>query len=417
MRDRLLLILVVLSCVSAWAQEAQNPAPPTNATATVNSAPAAPAIDPGFFGIHVTNQTSNSALWPTVPFGALRLWDVSMAWNDLEPSSGTYNWANLDEYLNLAQQHSVDVLYVFGHTPAWASSGSDPGCQKFPQSCFPPTKMQDWDNFVTAIATHAAGRIRYWELWDEANTPNHWRGDTATLVKMASDAYNIIKSVDPSAVVLSPSVSGLPPGESAFLNQYFSQGGGPVTDVVDFHAHKVDINNPDTIVGFVSSIKAVLALHGLAGKPIWDTEGGWRPQDANFELDPRSAGYVAREFFILNSNSVARLYWYSWSNKLGWGTMWTQTGGINAAGVAYGQVYNWLVGAVMSPCVEGVDLVWTCVLTRAGGFQGLIVWNSAGTIRSYTPPSLYKQYLNLSGGKGVIRGPVTIGYNPILLTN
>jgi hypothetical protein len=201
------------------------------------------------------------------------------------------------------------------------------------------------------------------------------------------------------------------------LNDYFSHGGGPVTDVVSFHAHKVNANNPDTVADYVTTVQAVLAQQGLSGKPLWDTEGGWNSMDTNFASDPRSAGYVAREYFILHSNGVARFYWYSWNNNSGWGTMSTATGGTNSAGVAYGQVYNWLVGAVMDPCVEAADLTCTCGLTRPGGYRGLIVWNSGGTKKSYQPASEYKQFLDLSGGKYPINGPVTIGYNPVLLTN
>jgi Glycosyl hydrolase family 10 len=405
------MTLLFLLCVSVSAQGTK-PLPPTNVTATVDGAPTGLTVPPGLFGMH-TRPTQSP--WPSVPFGSIRLWDTHTAWNDLEPSSGTYNWQTLDLYLNLAQQHNIDILYVFGHTAAWASSGSNSGCSQFPQSCFPPSNMQDWDNFVTAIATHAAGRIKYWEVWNEANASNFWSGDTATLVKMAQDAYKIIKSIDPSAVILSPSVAGLPPSEGAFLDGYFSQGGGSVTDIVPFHAHRVDANNPDTITIFINTVKGVLSQHGLSGKPLWNTEGGWRPQDTNFESDPRSPGYVAREYLIQYSNGVDRFYWYVWDSQLGWGTLWTQSGGTNAAGVAYGQLYNWLVGAVMTPCVEAADSTWTCVVTRSGS-QGLIVWNSAGTI-SYTPASAYKQVLDLSGGKNTISGPVSIGYNPIMLTN
>ena len=391
------------------------PAPQTNLTATVDGASVGTSVDPGLFGMNFHLQPGPS--WPLVPVSGIRLWDTGTNWDDLEPARGTYNWQVLDIYLKLAAQHNVDVLYSFGATARWAASGSYFGCSHFPQSCFPPANMQDWDDFVRALVIHAAGRIQYWEVWNEANSSYFWRGDTPTLVKMASDAYNIIKSVDPSALILSPSVSGFPPGESTFLNDYFSHGGGPVTDVVSFHAHKVNANNPDTVVNYVTSVKAVLAQNGLSGKPIWNTEGGWSPTNTNFAADPRSAGYVAREYFILHSNGVARFYWYSWNNNSGWGSMWTATGGTNPAGVAYGQVYNWLVGAVMDPCVEAADLTCTCGLTRPGGFQGLIVWNSAGTEKSYQPASGYKQYLDLRGGKNRINGPVTIGYNPILLTN
>ena len=417
MKRAFLFILFGMLGFSVSAQVTSGPAPPTNVTATVDAPPPSTgtAIDPSYFGMHATNQTADSAMWPTVPVGAVRLWDTHTAWNDLEPSNGTFNWQTLDMYLNLAQQHNVDVLYTFGHTAAWASSGSNSGCSQFPQSCFPPTNMQDWDNFVRAVVTHAAGRIKYWEIWNEANAANFWSGSTATLVTMATDAYNIIKTADPSAIVLGPSVASLPPSESAFLTDYFSHGGAAVTDVVNFHAHKVDANNPDTVLNFVTAVKAVMAQQGLSGKPMWNTEGGWSPADANFAADPRSAGYVAREYVLQQSNGVARFYWYSWNSKLGWGTMWTPSG-TNSAGVAYGQVYNWLVGAVMDPCAMAPDSTWTCALTRPGGNPALIVWNSAGTI-SYQPASTYKQYFDLAGNKNPINGPVSIGYNPILLTN
>lgn len=369
-----------------------------------------------FFGMHV--QRHQAEQWPTVPFGALRLWNTTTTWNDLEPSQGIFNWTNLDLYLNLAQQHNVDVEYTFGQTAAWASSGSNSGCSLYPQSCFPPTNEQDWKDFVTAVVAHAAGRIKYWEVWNEANAKNFWKGTTAQMLTMATDAYNIIKAADPTAIVLSPSVSGNPLSQANWLNGYFSIGGGSVADAVAFHSHQVDINNPDVgpagILAFITNIKSVLAAHGLSAKQIWDTENGWRPQDTDFASDPRSPGYVAREYLISYSNGVTRLYWYLWNNRQGWGTL---TGGTNAAGVAYGQVYDWLVGATMSsPCAVVSGTTWACAFTRPSGYQALVVWDTL-TSTSYTPASQYKQYRDLSGNVTEISGAVTVGTSPILLEN
>ena len=61
---------------------------------------------------------------------------------------------------------------------------------------------------------------------------------------------------------------------------------------------------------------------------------------------------------------------------------------------------------------------WTCALTRAGGYRGLIIWNSAG-LKSYLPAVLYIQDRNLAG-KTVLISPghsITIGPNPIVLEN
>ena len=56
----------------------------------------------------------------------------------------------------------------------------------------PPSSMSYWDNYVTAIATHAAGRIKYWELWNEPNEATYC-GDMPTIITMAQHAYQIIK--------------------------------------------------------------------------------------------------------------------------------------------------------------------------------------------------------------------------------
>jgi hypothetical protein len=125
-------------------------------------------------------------------------------------------------------------------------------------------------------------------------------------------------------------------------------------------------------------------------------------------------GFLARDFLLQWSTGVSRFYWYAWNN-VSWGTLWTTTSGIQPAGVAYGQVYNWIEGStISSPCVMAHDFTWTCTFTRSGGDQAIAIWNSAGTI-SYTAASQYDQYLDLAGNKKQVHGTVMIGYDPILL--
>jgi hypothetical protein len=85
--------------------------------------------------------------------------------------------------------------------------------------------------------------------------------------------------------------------------------------------------------------------------------------------------------------------------------------------MAYQQVHNWMVGATMStPCTMLPDSTWTCTLTRPGGYRAIAVWNSS-TSKSYTPAEEYKHYVDLSGSNHPVLGPISIGYNPILLVN
>jgi hypothetical protein len=111
------------------------------------------------------------------------------------------------------------------------------------------------------------------------------------------------------------------------------------------------------------------------------------------------------------------MMWYAMDNS-SWGTLCT--GGpaciLNAAGVAYNQTYNWLVGRTMStPCsVKGT--IWTCGLTGGGGYVAQAVWNTAGNF-SYKVPSPYVRYRDLAGSTTATSpgSSITIGIQPLLL--
>src|SRR5690349_8663037 len=53
---------------------------------------------------HVCGTTGQWIKTTSQP-GTTRLWDAGVAWSILEPSSGTYDWSNLDTWLDLLAQH------------------------------------------------------------------------------------------------------------------------------------------------------------------------------------------------------------------------------------------------------------------------------------------------------------------------
>lgn len=367
---------------------------------------------PTFFGMN-TGRVTASQPWPSVPLGTIRLWNTGTTWNDLEPSRNVYDWTNLDYYIGLAEAHNADLLYTFGGTAQWAAAGSSSQCKFNSGSCYPPTNIQDWDNFVTALVAHSAGRIKHWEMWNEANLPPYWTGDIPTLVLLAQHAYRIIKAADPNSQVLCPSSSGAALIVEDFLNSYLQAGGSSVTDIVAFHGYVGHI--PEGILYWETKLRLAMTANGLAGAPLWDTEGGWGP-DTTLTNPGEKPGYLAREILLQGSSGVARVYWYEWNSPDRWGTLWTSSG-ITPSGVAYGEVYRWMEGATINnSCVLASDSTWTCRLTRPGGYQAMAIWNTA-TTKSYAPASEYKSYLDLAGNAHAVNGAVEIGYTPILLVS
>ncbi|MGH9431857.1 MAG: glycosyl hydrolase [Terriglobia bacterium] len=379
-------------------------------------------------------------------FGSLRLWATETNWYNIEgQGEGQYDWTNLDSWLQLAQQYGMtDVLYTFAVVPPWASSNpNDLTCVSSyspPGSCDAPKDLNldgsgtdlIWQNFVTAIVEHSLSspysHIKYWEVWNEPDIPQLWNGTMAQTVRMAKDAYTIIKSLDPTATVTTPSpVNSGGPNEHllTWLSEYLAAGGSPYADVIAFHAYFNPSrgNMPEAIIPMASGLDTVRADAGLNSLPIWNTEGGW---GINADLrDPDlQAAFVARFHLLQWSVGISRFYWFEYGNQ-GEGTLWTPLG-LNEPGIAYDQVYDWMVGATLaSPCsVSGS--VWTCNLTKPGSIQTQAVWDVSQTCRNgicttsnYTPNSIYTKYADLAGNVTDFTPgtPVQIGAKPILLEN
>jgi hypothetical protein len=93
------------------------------------------------------------------------------------------------------------------------------------------------------------------------------------------------------------------------------------------------------------------------------------------------------------------------------------TSALSAAGVAYGETYKWTVGATLTKaCSVDGNGTWTCSLTRPGGYQAEIVWNSTKNLSSYAVPDGMAEYRDLAGNSNpIVRGVVAVRDSPILI--
>ena len=375
----------------------------------------AQTIPANYFGLTINHITmyANWGLtpWPTLTFGGARLWDVGVSWPSVEKTRGTYDWHNLDTWMNDAQQHNVELIYTLGLTPLWASSDKGANCYEGAGTCAPPSDITYWDEYVRAIATHSAGRIHYWELWNEPNESGFWTGTPAQLATLAQHAYSIIKSIDPTAVVLSPSATdeyGV-----NWASNFYAAGGYKYFDVVAFHGYYLPYNTPEHILNRVASYRALMNQYGIGSRQLIDSEYSWgyNSKYANADLQ---AAFLARSYLLHWSAGVSRTYWYSYDDEA-WGTLWLSSTGLTKPGVAYREVARWMVGATLSNPCSISNGTWTCAFTRAGGYQALAVWNPSGS-KSYNVPTQYRQYRDLNGVLSKVSGmSVQIGIKPILL--
>jgi len=407
---------------------------------TVNSPPPTnPPVPNSFFSMSASSGIAFNEPWPSVASGGFRLWDTTTGWDQLNPSAGVYSWTMLDRWLAKLQSNHADAIYTFGRVPQWASSNpNDTSCRFGPGACDPPNDLnadgsganQHWKDFVTAIVKHSAGKIQYWEMWNEPQNRFFCNGTFTQMERMTRDARDIIKSIDANAAILSPG-TGLERGAARFTSNYLAAGAGPFLDIIAFHGYiqgSCPNTPPDTsaLGPKISDFRAMLLSHGADGKPLWDTEASWgRTKETCFTDPDLQAAFVAQAHLLHWSNQIARFYWYQWDNP-SWGALWSRsTGTILPAGIAYQQLYQWLVGAsLVAPCTASGTL-WSCSFTRPAGYQGLVLWDTSqscnnGSCSAVNVPvdASYTRYRDLAGKVTPISGQIVpVGTKPILIEN
>jgi len=461
------------------------------ATVTVGTPPPpAGAIPASFFGMTIGDNGLDSPTpysypptsqenWPSewVPIGAIGH-PTELAWAAIETSQGSYDFSLYDDFAVWSAQYGVPFMVTFGWTPYWAVSPQwqqSEDCHDMKWCSAPPQNNSDWTNFVAEVVSHYSPAnglpaIQYYEVWNEANDPNMWAGSQEGLAQLANLAYQIIHPTGallgaPSVTdaVSEPGTSSGGMGAAEWLAQYlqtkvetkngvetpayqFADGGS-------FHGYLAptgfspypfpedcSASGYDDIVTRALMFRNVLDTNGLAGKRMYDSEGSWGK--ANITDSAQQAAWLARWYLLqAGSQVVQSAYWFPWglSNPGQLGQPYPQWGLITddclvnymcnptAAGIAYGQVYDWLVGATISPCSSAVDTsnlenyIWTCNVVGPAGQQELALWyyspDEADTTL-YTPGSQFTHYLDLAGGINTWKrgSSITITAEPVLLT-
>jgi len=453
------LILVGTLLLSACGGGGSTQGPVATATSSNSggSSPVSPSsmssgsgasIPATFFAVNDTNPNDP----PRLNYGTLG--HAKLAWTAIEPSKGTFDFSFFDAYANIAPKDpdgTANVVLTLGMTPPWATADQSK-CKTFGNGMVgctvPPDHTQDWVNFITALINHYNGtnapHIKYYELWNEASTSIYWTGTPAQLAALAAAAYPIIKQ-DSHSLVISPSIVGdarsLTTDALTFLATYLQAGGAENSDLAAYHGYvaKKDVvpyplptaectlaDCTGSIITQVSNYRQLLDQNGMQGKPLASTEGSFR--DVITDLDT-AAAWVA-QYYVLQASvfqtlNVQFVSWYSWATP---GIVSLQAPGHtpNQAGVAYNQVYDWLVGAAFTAPCSNAGNIWTCNITRSSGYQAQIIWDSSQTCNSgicttsdQATEGLYTQYRDLAGdpATAIVGNAVAVGLKPIILEN
>ncbi len=210
---------------------------------------------------------------------------LPLRWRWLEPDRGVYRWDRVDGVVDEAAGAGLQLLAVLGGTPSWASGVTaddvPPGVH---WDAFEPADARDFADYVYRVAEHFKGQVRAYELFNEPNSPNHWRPapNAARFVELLCAGYLAAKYADPESAVVAGGLSGNglsrvwgDPRSDDFLKTIDTGPGARCFDVIALHpfVHPTETGLAG-LQAWVDQARRYLRGQGDT-REVWLTEAGW----------------------------------------------------------------------------------------------------------------------------------------------
>jgi hypothetical protein len=264
----------------------------------------------------------------------------TFAWEEIEPSPGTYAWERYDAIVEALNRRGISPIAVIHRSPAWIRSPG--GASAFDA---PPADLAAFERFVSALASRYGDNVPFIQLWDLPNRPSHWGGanvDASAYVSLLAIGSNAARGANPNAVILLAELDPFPENDLAndltFLRQIYAAGGAAFFDIVAArldggsrtpYDRTTNANAPSLSRAIL--IRDVLVEAGDGAKPIWATHYGWNADQAGVG----SFGANTQSDYVIAGLERARAEWPWMGPLFQWGLIpGPDLGGSTPAGYA-----------------------------------------------------------------------------------
>ena len=261
-------------------------------------------------------------------------------WREVEgKAKGAWQWDIPDRIMNQIDAYNLKVIVRLGSQPGWASEVALPEVS-------PPDNLQDFYDYVYAVASRYRGRVDAYQIWNEPNLAREWGGrppNPAEYAALLKTGYQAVKAADPQAIVIS---AGLAPttrhDQAAMPDVYFIQGMygagvAPYFDALGVHApgyksppeidpavvaSTPELNNNDSAAvelrrvycfRHVEDVREIMVRNGDAAKKVVVLEFGW-------SVDPRpdspyhwhAVSPEQQDKYLQRAYEYAQEHWQPW---------------------------------------------------------------------------------------------------------
>ena len=221
-------------------------------------------------------------------------------WDQIEPERGGFDPSLIETSTKVQNGAGMEVYQDFSSTPPWAVAAPGP-----PRSL--PDDPLDLYRIMKTAAAYFAGRIDYWEIWNEPYHPTHFRGRPDEYVSYLKAAYLGLRAGNPEAVVLTASFNTSP---GLWEHRIFENGALEYADIYNFHSYG---RREEVVSNIVAHKQEMLdAGHRL---PMWLTEDGSKSRrdvhGSELVGQQRCAWYAVERAVMTFAEGVDRYFYFA----------------------------------------------------------------------------------------------------------
>lgn len=297
-----------------------------------------------FFGMQVNRRANDSLTGVTAAI--VRNQDMENGrsrWLKIEYSPGLFAWSDVDSWVNTHYAAGRELVFVLWGTPQFYSARpSEIGAYGIgsPGASAEPSDMAKWSTFCTKVAQRYAGKIKYYDIWNEPNYYNdgislpsdtrgcYFTGTFAKLSEMVRRANQAIKAVDPTAKIICPATTVWQASGANTAGNFFtgmmaaSTGDGSTTmkdwvDIVGVHLYLPYPNKVQDLAGMIDRINEAKTTAGVLALPTWDTESAPIGPDVSTLTDDQAKAVIGRSLITMAAKGISRTIYYQYDNSMG----------------------------------------------------------------------------------------------------
>jgi hypothetical protein len=253
-------------------------------------------------------------------------------WHKVEPAPGELHWDQVEAGITEIHTRGLELLALLAYGVPWATTATDD------DTAYPPDDPADFARFAAAVAQRYADRVHLFEIWNEPN--NGWRfwkptvgGDPAAYGALLRASHAAIHQVHDAATVIYAGTvfheNVVLPSATQFLADHFAAWPDAAQDfdALGFHPYPwyppvvppEEQGAPEMpFTRMAEELRAVLADHGAADKPLYATEFGW-PSFGDV-TQQQQAAWLVRGTLWLAAVGARAACWYTLGDGASTGT-------------------------------------------------------------------------------------------------